>query len=162
MKAGLQSRPPPVLGGETAWSTRTPSFLGLETAAAFDWIPRLTCPSIVAVHGQGPGSGLQTALACDFRLLARGAVVGLTETRHALIPDMGTTWRLPRIVSPAMARQLILLGEVIEAEEAMGFGLASRVSPEEDPHVAAMEFATRLAGQLALAVAGARQAVAAG
>ena len=72
---------------------------------------------------------------------------------------MGATVRLPRIVGEARARELILLGEVIEAAEALRIGLANRVVPGEDLEAAAAELAARLAAQPPLAVRGARQAI---
>ena len=79
-----------------------------------------------------PRAGLQLALACDFRVFAEGTKVGLVETRYGLLPDMGATVRLPRIVGESRARELILLGEVIDAEEALRIGLANRVVGDED------------------------------
>lgn len=89
--------------------------------------------------------GLQLALACDFRVFARGAQVGLTETRYGLLPDMGATVRLPRIVRESRARELILLGDVIDAAEALRIGLANRVVDDPDVESAAAALAARLA-----------------
>src|ERR1700742_4526851 len=105
---------------------------GLSVAGTFSWIPRLACPSVAAVQGHAFGAGLQLALACDFRVLAEDARVGLTETRYGILPDMGATVRLPRIVGEARARELILLGEVIDAAEALRIGLAGRVVPDAE------------------------------
>jgi len=131
----------------------------MATAGTFSWIPQLGCASVAAVRGHAYGAGLQLALACDFRIFAEGTKVGLPETRFGLMPDMGATVRLPRIVGEARARELILLGEVIEAAEALRIGLANRVVPSEDLEAAAAELAARLAAQPPLAVRGARQAI---
>jgi enoyl-CoA hydratase/carnithine racemase len=72
---------------------------------------------------------------------------------------MGATVRLPRIIGEARARELILLGEIIDADEALRIGLANRVVPDHDLEAAAAEFAGRLAAQPPLAVRGARQAI---
>lgn len=136
--------------------------LGLQVAGTFEWIPRLGCPSIAAVRGHAYGAGLQLALACDFRIFAGDARVGLTETRYGLLPDMGATFRLPRIVGEGRARELILLGEVIGADEALRIGLANRVVGGGELASAAFEFAERLAAQPPLAVRGARRAIDAG
>lgn len=133
--------------------------LGLEAAGTFNWIPRLPFPSIAAVHGHAYGGGLQLALACDFRIFSENALVGLTETRYGLLPDMGATVRLPRIVGESRAKELILLGEVVDAAEALRIGLANRVVPDSDLESAAEEFASRLAAQPPLAVSGARRAI---
>ena len=145
------------------WADRPPDedtvAFGLGVAGTFNWIPRLRCPSLAAVRGHAIGGGLQLALACDFRIFAENAQVGVTETRYGLLPDMGATFRLPRIVGESRARELILLGDVIDAAEALRIGLANRVVPDEDLESAAEELATRLAAQPPLALTGARRAI---
>ena len=133
--------------------------VGLQVAGTFSWIPELGCASVAAVRGHAFGAGLQLALACDFRNFAEGTQVGLIETRYGLLPDMGATVRLPRIVGESRARELILLGEVIDAAEALRIGLANRVVADEDLSSAADELAQRLAGQPPIAVRGARRAL---
>src|SRR3984885_2492335 len=132
---------------------------GRAAAGTFGWIPDLGCSSVAAVRGHAYGAGLQLALACDFRIFAEGTKVGLPETRFGLLPDMGATVRLPRIIGEARARELILLGEVIDADEALRIGLANRVVAGHDLEAAAAELAERLAAQPPLAVRGARQAI---
>lgn len=145
------------------WADRSPDeqtiTLGLEAAGTFNWIPRLPFPSIAAVRGHAYGGGLQLALACDFRIFSENALVGLTETRYGLLPDMGATVRLPRIIGESRAKELILLGEIVDAAEALRIGLANRVVPDGDLESAAEEFANRLAAQPPLAVTGARRAI---
>jgi enoyl-CoA hydratase/carnithine racemase len=132
-----------------------------EAAGTFNWIPALHCPSVAAVRGHAYGGGLQLALACDFRIFSDTARVGLTETRYGLLPDMGATFRLPRIVGESRARELILLGEIVDAPEALRIGLANRVVPDADLERAASDFSDQLAQQPPLAVTGARRAIAA-
>jgi enoyl-CoA hydratase/carnithine racemase len=132
---------------------------GMAAASAFGWIPDLGCASVAAVHGHAYGAGLQLALACDFRIFAEGTQVGLLETRYGLLPDMGATVRLPRIVGESRARELILLGDVIDAAEALRIGLANRVVAGDELEAAAAELAARLAAQPPLAVRGARRAL---
>lgn len=132
---------------------------GLAVARTFAWIPELGCPSVAAVRGHAYGAGLQLALACDFRIFAEGTKVGLLETRYGLLPDMGATVRLPRIVGESRARELILLGDTIDAAEALRIGLANRVVADGELESAAAGLADRLAGQPPLAVRGARQAL---
>ena len=134
---------------------------GLAVAGTFSWIPDLGCASIAAVRGHAYGAGLQLALACDFRIFAEGTKVGLPETRYGLLPDMGATVRLPRIVGESRARELILLGDVIDDAEALRIGLANRVVTDGELDAAAAELAGRLAAQPPLAVRGARRAIAA-
>lgn len=132
---------------------------GRLVAGTFNWIPELGCPSVAAVRGHAYGAGLQLALACDLRVLAKGTKVGLMEMRFGILPDMGATFRLPRIVGESRARELILLGEVIDADEALRIGLANRVVDDGELDAAAAELAGRLAAQPPLAVRGARRAI---
>jgi len=133
--------------------------VGQAAAGTFSWIPDLGCASVAAVRGHAYGAGLQLALACDFRVFAEGTKVGLLETRYGLLPDMGATVRLPRIVGESRARELILLGEIIDAAEALRIGLANRVVADQDLEAAAAGLAERLAAQPPLAVRGARRAI---
>lgn len=132
---------------------------GQAATGAFSWIPGLGCASVAAVRGHAYGGGLQLALACDFRIFAEDTKVGLTETRYGILPDMGATVRLPRIVGESRARELILLGDVIDAAEALRIGLANRVVAGADLDAATAELAARLAAQPPIAVRGARRAI---
>lgn len=152
------------MGGLLAgWAGRAGGEQAVAQAAAaagtFSWIPELDCPSVAAVQGHAYGAGLQLALACDFRIFAEGTKAGLTETRFGLLPDMGATVRLPRIIGEARARELILLGEIIDADEALRIGLATQVVPSQHVQAAAAELAGRLAAQPPLAIRGARRAI---
>jgi enoyl-CoA hydratase/carnithine racemase len=152
------------LGGVVAEWTERPEGRrtlqdGASAAGTFRWIPRLGCPSVAAVHGHAYGAGLQLALACDLRVFARSARVGLTETRYGILPDMGATVRLPRIVGDGHARRLILLGEVIDSAEALRMSLANYVVDDEDLESAVQELAARLSSQPPLALRGARRAI---
>lgn len=133
--------------------------VGAAAAGTFAWIPELGCASVAAVRGRAFGAGLQLALACDFRIFAAGTEVGLLETRFGLLPDMGATVRLPRIVGESRARELILLGDVVGADEALRIGLANRIVADEELDAAAAELAARLAAQPPIAVRGARRAI---
>jgi len=132
---------------------------GAAAAATFSWIPDLGCASVAAVRGHAYGAGLQLALACDFRIFAEGTKVGLTETRYGLLPDMGATVRLPRIIGESRARELILLGNVIDAAEALRIGLANQLVADGELDAAAAELARRLAAQPPIAIRGARRAI---
>jgi len=132
---------------------------GRRVAGTFNWIPQLGCASVAAVRGHAYGAGLQLALACDFRVLAKGTKVGLVEMRFGILPDMGATFRLPRIVGESRARELILLGKIIDADEALRIGLANQVVDDAELDAAAAELAGRLAAQPPLAVRGARRAI---
>lgn len=98
------------------------------------WIRGLNCledmgkPVLAAIHGYCLGGGLQLALACDFRLAAADAVLGLGATRHGLIPD-GAVLRLARVVGIGRAKELALLNDEVPAEEARAIGLVNWVVP---------------------------------
>jgi enoyl-CoA hydratase len=94
-------------------------------------IDRSEKPVLVAINGTCVGGGLELALACHIRVVAAGAVLGLPEINLGLIPGFGGTQRLPRVVGPSKATEMILTGESLSAEEALRVGLVSRVVP---PH----------------------------
>lgn len=87
-------------------------------------------PVIAAINGVAFGGGLELALVCDLRVAAHSAEVALPETTLGIIPGAGGTQRLPRIVGEARAKEMILLGRRLSAQEALAWGLVNRVSPE--------------------------------
>ena len=84
-------------------------------------------PTIAAIEGNALGGGLELALCCDIRVASARAKLGLPEVRLAVIPGSGGTQRLPRVVGPARAKELILTGRVIDADEAWRIGLVAEV-----------------------------------
>ena len=90
-------------------------------------IRRLEVPTIAAVNGAAIGAGLCLALACDIRYAAAGAKLGLPFNKLGMHAGMAGTWLLPNVVGPAHARDLLLTGRVVEADEALRLGLVSRV-----------------------------------
>jgi enoyl-CoA hydratase/carnithine racemase len=101
-------------------------------------------PVICAIHGACIGGALELALACDFRVLAGDAVVGMPETRIGLIPDIGGSSRLPQVVGLGRAKELIMTGKLIGAEEAERIGLANRVAPAAELDAAVQALADEL------------------
>jgi enoyl-CoA hydratase/carnithine racemase len=93
---------------------------------ALDRCPK---PVVAAINGAALGGGLELALACDLRVAVPQAVLGLPETSLGIIPGAGGTQRLPRIVGEGRAKELVLLGRRLSAEEALLWGLVNRVSP---------------------------------
>ncbi|WP_019071862.1 enoyl-CoA hydratase/isomerase family protein [Streptomyces hokutonensis] len=85
-------------------------------------------PSVAAVHGFAFGGGLELALACDLRVAERGARLGLPEMKLGVLPGAGGTQRLPRLIPPAIAKQMILTGEAIDAERAHALGLVNELA----------------------------------
>ncbi|TNM37631.1 enoyl-CoA hydratase/isomerase family protein [Nocardioides albidus] len=90
-------------------------------------IRRLEVPTIAAINGAAVGAGLCVALACDIRYAARGARMGVPFTRLGIHPGMAGTYLLSEVVGPAAARDLFLTGRLVDADEALGLGLVSRV-----------------------------------
>jgi enoyl-CoA hydratase/carnithine racemase len=110
--------------------------------------PQIT---IAAVSGYALGGGCELALAADFRFAGRSAMFGLPEITLGIMPGSGGTQRLPRVVGPARAKELILSGRMVAADEALAIGLANRVVEDADLLDAAVEEALRYArGPLAL------------
>ena len=111
----------------------------------FTAVEELPKPVIAAVNGYAFGGGLELALACDIRIAATTAVVGLTETSLAVIPGAGGTQRLPRIVGMARAKEMIFRARRISAEEGVQYGLfLEAVEPAK-----LMERACEIAGEIA-------------
>jgi enoyl-CoA hydratase len=95
-----------------------------EVFTAIDQLPQ---PTIAAINGFAFGGGMELALACDFRIAAVEARMGLTETSLAIIPGAGGTQRLPRLIGQAKALELILTARRLTAEEALTFGLLTKI-----------------------------------
>ena len=121
-------------GGDTSWLASEPDApvdeLRTRMIAFYRaWLSvrRLEVPTIAAINGAAIGAGLCLALACDLRYAARGARMGVPFTRLGLHPGMAGTYLLPDVVGEAAARDLLLTGRLVDADEALGLGLVSRV-----------------------------------
>lgn len=114
-------------------------------------------PTISAISGLALGGGLELALATDFRVLGEKAAVGLTETRLAIIPGAGGTYRLPRLIGQAKALDMVLTGRRVGAEEALAIGVASRTVKNADE--GALALAKDIAAGGPLAVVAGKKAV---
>jgi methylglutaconyl-CoA hydratase len=125
----------------------------VDAVAAF---PR---PVIAAINGAAFGGGLELALACDFRLAAEGAELGLVETRLGIIPGAGGTQRLARVAGVAVAKELILTGRRIGAARAKELRVVNDVVPAAELSAAAARLAAELAGAGPLAVTQAKRAI---
>ena len=120
---------------------------------------RCSQPIIAAVNGFALGGGLELALACDIRVAAVGATLGLTEINLAIIPGGGGTQRLPRLVGRGKALEMILTGARIPADEALRIGLVERVVPTGEALKAATELARAIAAKAPVALRYAKEAV---
>ena len=108
--------------------------------------------TIAAVNAVAYGGGCELAMACDIRIAAQSASFGQPEINLGIIPGLGGTQRLPRLVGTARALELNLTGDPISASEAFEIGLATRVVADHELHDVAMAWARKLAGQAPLAV----------
>ncbi|GBC62687.1 enoyl-CoA hydratase [Desulfonema ishimotonii] len=97
----------------------------------FTAIEQLPKPVIAGVNGIALGGGTELALACDIRIAAMTASMGLTETRLAIIPGAGGTQRLPRLVGKGKAKELIFTGRRVDASEALDIGLVNQICERE-------------------------------
>lgn len=148
-----------VLAGE-APRHADPVIAGILAAQdAYTWLEEAPFATIAAVRGHALGAGLQLALACDIRIVARGTKLGLLEFKYGIIPDLGGTQRLPRLVGSGKAKELIFTAARIDAEEAGRIGLAERVVADEELEEVAGDLAREIAAQPPLAVRGAKRAV---
>ncbi len=98
----------------------------------FSAIENLPQPTIAMMNGFAFGGGMELALACDFRIAADTALMGLTETGLAIIPGAGGTQRLPRLIGEAKALELILTARRMTAAEALGYGVLTKISAPEN------------------------------
>jgi enoyl-CoA hydratase/carnithine racemase len=112
-----------------------------------DQLGSLSQPTIAAINGYALGGGFEMALACDFRVMADTATVGLPEINAGLGPAAGGTQRLPRLIGIARATELIMLGRRLGADEALAYGLVNRVVPLDQLHQEAGALAGELAGK---------------
>jgi len=129
------------------------------TGDVYERVAALPMPTIAAIAGWCLGGGLELALACDFRIAERGTRLGLPEVGIGILPSSGGTHRLVRLVGAARAKELVLLGERIDAERAAALGVVTEAVPDGAALDRALEIARRLAGLPPLAVAVAKQAV---
>ncbi len=121
-----------------------------ELLRAFE---RSSIVTIAAVNGLALGGGCELAMACDLRIAAASARFGQPEIKLGIIPGFGGTQRLARLVGPAKALELNLVGDPISAQDAAACGLANRVVPDEELLETALALAETLAAQAPLAVA---------
>jgi enoyl-CoA hydratase/carnithine racemase len=127
-----------------------------ETVTLYE---RLPMPVIAAVHGMAFGGGCELALACDLRIMADDAQIGLTEVSWAILPGAGGTVRLPQIVGVARAKELIFTARKLSASEAYSWGLVNRVVPRAELLTTAREMAAAIAAGGPLAVRAAKRAI---
>jgi enoyl-CoA hydratase/carnithine racemase len=137
----------------------------VEEARAFSFnktfqkIYRLSIPTIAAINGYALGGGLELALACDFRVAAPNAKMGLPEINLGIMPGAGGTTRVPRLIGMAKAKELIFLGEIIDAFRAEQIGLVDKVTAQGDSMATAMEWAKKLSAKAPVALRTAKESI---
>lgn len=119
-------------------------------------------PTIAAVSGNAYGGGLELALACDLRIVADDAALGLTEVGIGTLPGWGGTGRLRDLIGPGRAKEMIFTGEPLTADRALAWGLANQLLPRAEVIKAARALAAKIADRAPIAVQMAKQAIDAG
>ncbi len=133
---------------------------GLQSA--FTEVAHIPKPVVAAVTGYALGGGLELALCADLRFAADTARLGQPEILLGIIPGAGGTQRLPRLVGPAKAKDLVFTGRHVRAEEALAIGLVDRVVAADDVYRSAVEYASQFADGPAYALRAAKEAIDAG
>jgi enoyl-CoA hydratase/carnithine racemase len=131
----------------------------MRTQESFSWLEVAPFATIAAVRGYALGAGLQIALACDIRVFAHGVSVGLLEHKYGIIPDLGGTQRLPRLVGPGKAKEMIFTSARIDGHESFRIGLCEQLVPDEELDETASGLAKKIAAQPPLAIREAKRAV---
>jgi enoyl-CoA hydratase len=137
-----------------AMATRSQRLQGALNAVA-----RIGKPVVAAITGYALGGGLELALCADFRVAGDKSKVGQPEILLGLIPGAGGTQRLPRLIGPARAKDIVFTGRFVGSAEALSIGLVDKVVPDADVYAAACELVARYANGPAVALRAAKQAI---
>jgi enoyl-CoA hydratase len=122
-------------------------------------LAELPVPTIAAIDGDALGGGLELALCCDLRVAGEPVRLGMPEVRLGVLPGSGGTQRLPAVVGPARAKELILVGDLIGAARAEQIGLVNHVVPAGGARAAALEIGTKIAQRGPVAVREAKRLI---
>ena len=122
-------------------------------------IAKLDLPVIAAINGDTMGQGLELALACDIRVASEAARFALTHIKSGLIPGDGGTQRLSRLIGRSKAIEMILTGEMIDAQEALRIGLVNKIVPSEKLEETVLHMAREMASKGPVAVRYAKEAI---
>jgi len=124
-----------------------------------DRLENLRQPVIAAINGAAMGGGLELAIACTFRIIAKSAKVGLPEVKLGIIPGAGGTQRLPRLIGHSNAAEMILTGDIVDAEKALALGVVNQITADADVIPAAESLARRIMANAPIAVEMAKNAL---
>ncbi len=127
--------------------------------AILNKIERCSLPVICLIQGYCLGLALELALACDFRIAAERARLGLPESRLGIIPDVGGTARLVKLVGPARAKDLVMTGRNIELSQALAWGLVDAVYPRAELEAGLADYVKGLTAAAPLAVSYAKRVI---
>ncbi len=127
--------------------------------ASFNAVAQIPKPVVAAVTGYALGGGLELALCADFRVVGESARMGQPEILLGIIPGAGGTQRLPRLIGPARAKDLIFSGRQVAAPEALAIGLADAVAPDAEVYATAIGLVKQYVGGPSLAIRAAKQAI---
>ena len=127
--------------------------------AAMSLVAAIGKPVVAAITGYALGGGLELALTADFRVAGESARLGQPEILLGIIPGAGGTQRLPRLVGPAKAKDIVFTGRMVKAAEAHAIGLVDLVAPDESVYAAALDLVRRYATGPALALRAAKRAI---
>ena len=125
----------------------------------FTAVARISKPVVAAITGYALGGGLELALCADFRVMGESARLGQPEILLGVIPGAGGTQRLPRLVGPARAKDIVFTGRFVGAAEALAIGLVDKVVPDSEVLPAALALVARYAAGPAIALRAAKQAI---
>jgi enoyl-CoA hydratase/carnithine racemase len=132
---------------------------GIRLQGAVNLLAGLGKPVVAAITGYALGGGMEVALAADFRIAGERARLGQPEILLGVIPGAGGTQRLPRLIGPAKAKDLVFSGRMVNADEALRIGLVDQVVPDDSVYQAAVDMVKRYATGPALALRAAKQAI---
>ena len=113
-------------------------------ALLFDFVENLSTPVIAAVNGFALGGGLELAMACHFRIASNNAKMGLPEVSLGVIPGYGGTQRLPQLIGKGRAMEMVMTAGMIDANQALSYGLVNHVVPQEE----LLQLAEKIAGKI--------------
>ncbi len=140
-------------------SARDPVEAVRAVQRGFEFLEMAPFVTIAKVHGHALGAGMQLALACDLRVISDDTTMGLLETNWGLMPDLGGTVWLPRLVGPAKALEIMVTADKLRADELLRLGIVNHVVPREELDAKVDELAQRIAARPPLAVRGAKAAI---
>jgi enoyl-CoA hydratase len=131
----------------------------MQKCRAFDAMEDFPKPVIAMINGYALGGGCELAMSCDMRIASTKAKLGQPEIKLGIIPGGGGTQRLPRIIGEGKAMELILTGDLIDAEEALRLGLLNHVVPPDQLEAKTMEIANKIAEMSSVALQMAKKSV---